>query len=243
MRTSDRTLWHQQPKLIERYIRRAAYRKTLALARRISRPRLQWSERERRTALVQAFNTIAEQAARSRRSGFEACTTVLNLSLFLLLAERDIQSVKVDALTHPDPWKRSICSRLVLLTIHELDLDKVAGKSLRQAFEDAKVPKPLRQEVADALEAVRGAQDRARKRFSSLRNSTIAHRDANALQQFRDIAELDGVEVLKDAAHFYEGIDKFMHVLPKLLMYVGTPPSLIQQISAQSRRRKRFISM
>jgi len=173
--------------------------------------------------------TLAHETARARRLGFNTNYVVLNLGLFFLIAERDIQAVKVDALTHPDAWHRALCARIMLLTIHELDLDKVAGNQLRHALDDAQVPDALRMEVAEALRVVRRAQERARKQFAYLRNSTIAHRDGDALRQHADIAEIDSLAVTKIAAEFYDGARIFVDMLPKLLAYLGTLPALASQ--------------
>jgi len=180
---------------------------------------------------------MAFETARAKRLGFEANFIVLNLGLFFLIAERDIQAVKIDALTHPDPWHRSLSARVMLLTIHELDLDKVAGGKLRHAFDEAQVPAALRSEVSEALRLVRKSQERAQKRFAYLRNSTIAHRDPDALRQHTDITDIDGLEVTRVAAEFYEGTHKFMDVLPRLMTYLGTMPALASQFVKRSERK------
>lgn len=238
----SRKLLQQRPEVVNRYVRLAVHRwmlsKAQALARNLSRPRLQWSERTRRRALASALETLSRETARAQRLGFEANTVVLNLGLFFLIAERDIQSVKIDALTHPDAWTRSVASRVMLLTIHELDIDKVAGNKLRQALDDCGTPDGLRQEVTDAMRAIRKAQSKAQREFTYLRNSTIAHRDANALQQYRDITEIDGLEVIKIAAEFYAGTNKFIEMIPKLLAQMASWQGMISQLTAQSTREE-----
>jgi hypothetical protein len=235
-----RKLLQQCKELVERYVRMAVRRKTTpiahALTRRFMRQKLRRSERKRQIALISALRTTADEAARSQQRGFEATTTVLNLGLFFLIAERDIQAVKIDALTHPDPWQRGLAARIMLLTIHELDIDKVAGIKLRQAFDDGNVPEELRDSVSDALRTVRKAQSRAQRQFAHLRNSTIAHRDPDAIQQYRDIIGIDGLEVSKVAVEFYAGAGKFIDVLPRLLTHLSTWPGMIGQLTARGER-------
>lgn len=242
MARPPRKLFQQRQELVNRYVRLAVnrwmMRKALALARRLSRPRLQWSERRRRLALVSALETVALETARARRLGFEANTVVLNLGLFFLIAERDIQAVKIDALTHPDAWTRGLAARVMLLTIHELDIDKVAGNKLRQALVDAETPESLRQEVTEAMRSIRKAQARAQRHFTYLRNSTIAHRDADALRQYRDIIEIDGLEVTRVAADFYAGTNKFIEMMPRLLAQLGSWKGMVGQLTAQSTRKR-----
>lgn len=238
MACQPRKLLQQRKELVERYVRLAVHkwmsRKSIALARRLSRPRLQWSERKRKKALVSALKTVALGAARARRLGFEASAAILNLGLFFLIAERDIQAVKVDALTHPDSWTRGLAARVMLLTIHELDIDKVAGNKLRQALNDGSTPEDMRQEATEAMRAIRRAQSRAQRQFAHLRNSTIAHRDPDALRQYRDIVEVDGLEITKIAADFYLGTDKFIAIIPRLLEHLSTWDGMIGQLKSQA---------
>lgn len=242
MASSSRKLLQQRPELVNRYVRIAVRRwmmpKMRAVARRVTRPRLQWSERKRGLVLVSTLETLALETARASRLGFEANTVVLNLALFFLIAERDIHAVKIDALTHPDAWTRGLAARVMLLTIHELDIDKVAGNKLRQALDDCQAPESLRQEVTEAMRTIRKAQARAQRQFAYLRNSTIAHRDADALQQYRDITEIDGLEVTTVAADFYAGTSKFIEIIPKLLVQMSTWQSMIGQLMAQKARKE-----
>lgn len=242
MSRPPRKLFQQRQELVNRYIRIAVHRwmmrKAQTLARRFSRLRLQWAERKRKAALVSVLETLALEAARARRLGFEANTVVLNLGLFFLIAERDIQAVKIDALTHPDAWNRGLAARVMLLTIHELDIDKVAGSKLRQALDDGKAPESLRQEVAEAMREIRKAQARAQRQFAYLRNSTIAHRDPDAIRQHRDIIEIDGLEVAKVVADVYAGTSKFIAMIPRLLAQLSTLQGMIGQLSAQGGRKE-----
>jgi len=70
MPRTRRKLLQQRKELVERYVRMAVRRKTApiahALARRLIRQRLRWSERKRKMALVSALRTTAEEAARLR---------------------------------------------------------------------------------------------------------------------------------------------------------------------------------
>src|ERR1700681_925810 len=121
-----RRLLQQPPELVQRWVRQKIFRSIPAIVRWKSRGRLSRAERERRKALIDAFNEIKDQAIRAEGSSFEARNTVLNLALFFLLAERDISCLKIDALTHPDEWTRKLYARVIILIIYELDLDKVS---------------------------------------------------------------------------------------------------------------------
>lgn len=231
-------LLQQEPRLIERYVRLLMHRTARRASRFIMRRVLPIKERERERVLVSTLAEFAKQAAKSRRYDFGSSAVLLNLALFFLIADKDIQTVKIDALTHPDPWRRSLCARVILLTIHELDMDKVAGNKLREALADAGIPEAARLQITQALRAVRNAQQKAQKQFAFLRNATIAHRDPDALLQYRSISGIDEMTVLRIASEFYEGTHLFLSVLPDLLLRVGTMSGLLNQLKARSSRQK-----
>ena len=240
-RTSSekRSLFKQKPELIRRFVRIFMIRKGReigqAIARRISRRKMRRTERNRLKALNSALEVCGREAMRARRNRLSAPESVLNLALYFLVAERDIQTVKIDALTHSDAWTRSLCARVILLTIHELELDKAGGSRLRQALDDTGVSSELRQEVASALRLVRVAQQKAQRQFASLRHSTIAHRDADAVSQYRKIAELDSLAIVQTAAEFYAGTHAFMAVMPRLIEHVGGIRGVIAQLVSQNK--------
>jgi hypothetical protein len=236
MTTPSGRLWKQERRLIERYWRLRMHKRATNASRFVMRRVLPMRERERQKALASALSQIARQAAKSRKYQFESSAVLFNLALFFLIAERDIQAVKIDALTHRDPWRRSLCARIILLTIHELDLDKAAGTKLRKALFDAGVTERARDRAKQALRKVRLAQQKAQKQFAFLRNSTIAHRDADAVLQYRAITELDEMKVLRIAAEFYDGTHLFLDVMPELLLSVGTMPGLFRQLKARPAR-------
>jgi hypothetical protein len=234
-----RKLLQQRPELIQRFIGIWWMRRLRPIGHRVARflARIRMSGRERRRyrQLLGAVKVAAKAARRARFHNLPASESIYNLALYFLIAELDIQSVKVDALTHPDPWRRSLCSRVILLTLHELDLDKAGGSRLRDALEQASVPDELRREVYASLRAVRTAQQKAQKQFSALRDSTIAHRDGDAIGQYRAITSIDSLEIINTGLEFYSGVGKFMGVMPRLILHVGGWEGVVSQVLSRSR--------
>lgn len=194
------------------------------VARFIMRRVLPFRERKRGLALQSALRRMAIETERSAERGFDTSTAVLNVALFFLIAERDIHAVKIDALTHPDPWRRSLCARIILLTIHEWDMDKVAGQKLRQALSVAGASEDMKKVAIAALRDVRNVQRKAQKEFAFLRNATIAHRDPDALAQYNAIVGLDEMKVIALATDFYAGANAFINLMPKLILQTSPGP-------------------
>ncbi len=222
----------ERPKpVIERWMSRKMTPKFYAVVRAYMRWKLPRTERARRKVLEAAFNETKDFAHRYEGSRYPAMSVLCNIGLYLLLAERDIQAVKIDALTHPDEWTRKLHARIILLTIYEWDADKVAGKKLRQALDTIQAPDELKQTAIKALRTLRAVQEKVTKQFAFVRNNAIAHRNPDALAQYRAIRDLKVEEVLNVAKEFYVGINQFMAVLPKLILASGTLPAILRQWS------------
>ena len=154
----------------------------------------------------------------------------VNIAVFFLLASRDIQSIKIDALTSNDPWKRGLLLRVILLTIHEWEMPKVASANkMNAAYEAAGISVELRKQMSEALRLMNKAQEKAQRLLYNTRNAAIGHRDADALLQYETIVGLDTMKTMEIVASFYTAADMFVKTLPNLILQAGSPSSLLRQ--------------
>ncbi len=233
-RTKKRKLLEQPQPVINRWfsikairITRPYIERTLRLYLRI---KLTFQERKRSAALTSALDTTIKELKKLNSEKFETLKIFLNLSLFFLIAEKDIQAVKVDALTHPDAWKRNLSLRVMLLVIHEWDMAKAApANKLKEAYEAAEISQDLRDEMKEAFRKINKAHKKAKQLLAHARHATIAHRDSDALLQYEIIIKLDAMETMSVAASFYEGADLFVETLPKIMLEAGSIHSLLKQ--------------
>lgn len=201
-------------------------------ARLFLRIKLVIQERKHSRALKSALETTIREFRKLDSSKFEELKIFFNLSLFFLMAEKDIQSVKIDALSHPDKWKRNLSLRVMLLTIHEWDMAKVApANKLNEAYETADICQEIRDDMTKSLRKINKAHSKAKKLLAQTRNATIAHRDTDAMLQYELISTLDTMEIMKITASFYEGADLFIQTLPRLILEAGSFSSLMKQYS------------
>lgn len=205
-------------------------------ARQISRAYMRWklprTERARKRTLEETFEALRYWAARYEDSRMSGVKTLLNIGLYLLIADRDIQALKIDALTHPDEWTRKLCARVILLTIYEWDADEVSGRRLHEALCLMQSPDSLKQEIVCSLRRLRKIQERAKKEFTDIRNTAIAHRDPNALKQYRAIRDLNVRDVWNIAMEFFSEINRFISVLTRLMHAGNNLDSYLRQWSA-----------
>ena len=207
--------------------------------RLIFRMKLIFQERKRSKALKSTFETTIREFRKLNSSKFEELKIFYNLSLFFLIAERDIQAVKIDALSHPDQWKRNLSLRVMLLVIHEWDMAKAApANKLNEAYEIAGISQEIRDEMTKSFRKINKAHLKAKQLLTYTRNATIAHRDADAMLQYKIISNLDLMETMKVAVSFYEGADLFIQTLPKLMLEAGSIQSLMKQYSKHEQPTK-----
>jgi hypothetical protein len=230
----DRRLGNQPKPVVQRWWRFRIRKAGRRLVRAIARWRLPRTERARKAALVSTFETVKSQAIKHENGKFVGVSTLFNIGLYLLIADRDIQAVKIDALTHPDEWTRKLHARIILLTIYEWDTDKVAGRQLKHAMELMLIPHELQREAIECLRELRLVQRKANKQFAFVRNAAIAHRDPNALVQYRAIRDLDVDAVFRLAVEFFAAVEKFTGVQTRLLIAGSTMQSFLNQWSAST---------
>jgi len=213
----------------KRYWRRRTGPAAKAIARRLMRLRLPKMERARVKALEAAFETTKHYAIKNEHGSFPAVKLFMNIGLYLLIAARDIQALKIDALTHPDEWTRKLNARIILLTIYEWDADKVTGRQLREAFDIVQAPESLRTRTVEVLRDLRLVQRKVAKEFLFVRNAAIAHRDPDALVQYRAIQDLSVEKVFVAAGDFFAAVDSFMPVLTNLMQISSSFPILLRE--------------
>lgn len=222
-----------QPKpVIQRWMRIKALGKGRVLARALMRLWLPHTERERRKALEQTFETTKHYAIKNENGKFRGVSTLINIGLYLLIAERDFQAVKIDALTHPHEWTRKLHARTILLTLYEWNAQRIYDDALC-ALKTIQVSEELKNQAIASLSLLRQVQGKLKRQFGNVRNMAIGHRDPDALIQYRLIRDLREDDVMAIAIEFYAASRKFLDVLTQLLLASSTLPALLRQWSAQ----------
>mgnify|MGYP000051834872 CR=1 FL=1 len=202
--------------------------------RRYSRIVLPIKEFRKNRELDRALATFKREAERASKTKNECVKTLMNMGLYYLVAEKDIQCVKIDALTHPDEWRRNLCLRVILLTIHEWNVSKVGTGNLKELFDRSNVSEGSQKELFFALRQLRKSQKEAATLLQSERNSVIAHRDPDALKQINMIESLDVKKVLHAAGLFYDSSSLFLAALPKVLQQAGSVEGLFSYMLRDS---------
>lgn len=229
-------LGEARPDAVNRWVRTKTKPAAEAFARRVMRPKLQWQQRAHIRALEDAIIETEKHASWMAAGGFTDSHVVFNVALHFLLAERDIQALKTDMLTHPDPWVRGLALRVTLLTIYEWDVHKVTGAEFQRALAALPLADEARAAMRGSLRAVGRIRDRIVKQFGDVRNHVIAHRDADALAQYRMLRRLNADDVLPLVVEFYDAVRMFIGALPEVIVAAGCTQTLFNQMLEKGAR-------
>jgi hypothetical protein len=183
--------------------------------------------------LNNAINTTVYQYRRIDESLFPALKQFFNIGLYFLLAERDVQALKADALAHPNETKRNIALRALLLTIYEWDMGKVTGKRMNNIYQITGMSDESKSSLVEALRKVKSARQEVLNRMCDARNNTIAHRDPNAIRQYEIISDLEIMDFESELTIFYVALDQLLRAMTPALREMGSAKSLFHQIINQ----------
>jgi len=162
--------------------------------------------------------------------------SIHRVSIFLLNANRDLQVSVADMLTSRNWWLRKFLARNMALLLYELDFSKVMGKQFRSAINFFSPPRAFRDELATNLKALRRLHATLRLEFERIRNNTIAHRDADAMRQYRMIRALDEMTIARRCGEFFETAEPLI----KQLIVLTTTSSELHHLLNQVIGRKAF---
>lgn len=223
------------PEVMRRWWRIWAIRNRNALGRRLSRRRILRETKANTEVLVSAYESMLYAYRSAEKLNLQHSMAVHRVSLYLLTVNRDIASIKVDLLTSHDWWLRKLLARNVALMIYEVDMQKVTGAKFRSAIDFFSPPKMLKKDLEGALTNLASVHAGAKSKLADIRNYTIAHRDADAMKQYRLIRNIDEIAVTKIAAEFFAAVNPVVPLLAELVKESGGMHHLLNQYVGKKR--------
>ena len=187
-------------------------------------------------AISEAINTTVTQHRKTNEELFPETKHFYNIGLYFLLAERDIQALKADALSHPNLTKRNMALRTLLLTIFEWDMGKVTGKKMSNIYNVTELSDSSKQSLVTSLKAVRKAREKIVKKFAETRHNSIAHREADAFRQYEIISELNIRNYSTELSEYYSAADQLLSAMTATLKEIGSMAGLMNQVIYSAKR-------
>lgn len=228
------------PQVIKRWWRIWAVRNGKVLGRKISRRKMLRAAKAASEALLAAYESTIHAYRGAEKLNLEHSMAVFRVGLYLLTVNRDIASIKVDLLTSHDWWLRKLLARNVALMIYELDMQKVTGANFRAAIDFFSPPKKLKIDLECALSNLACVHARAKSRFEDIRNYTIAHRDADAMKQYRLIRNIDEIAVSEIAVEFFSAVNPVVALLSELVRESSGMHHVLNQVVGKKRFKAPF---
>jgi len=224
------------PDVMRRWWRIWGIRNGNAFGRKLSRHRILRDTKSYTKELEAAFESVLYAYRGAERLNLQHSMAVHRVVLYLLTVNRDIATIKVDLLTSGDWWLRKLLARNVALMIYEVDLQKVTGAKFRSAIDFFSPTKKLKKDLEAALSNLASVHAGTKDKLSDIRNYTIAHRDADAIKQYRLIRNIDELVVAKIASDFFEATNPVVRLLSMLVKESSGMHHLLNQYIG----RKRF---
>jgi hypothetical protein len=185
--------------------------------------------------IEQAIASTVTQYKRIDESNYPATKEFFNISLYFLLAERDVQAMKADAFANPNKTKRNIALRTLLLTVFEWDMGKVTGRRMQFIYESTGLTEQAKFDVVSALKQLKKARKEIESQFSEIRHNAIAHRDPNAMKQFEIISDLEVMEFAPELTKFYVATDMLFKAMINAMLEMGSMKSLFHQLKYRAK--------
>ncbi|MCL1035972.1 hypothetical protein L2750_02195 [Shewanella submarina] len=197
--------------------------------------KLQKEFRAKDKVIQQTIETTVREHKKVDGNLFPATKLLLNISLYFLLAEHDMQALKADAFAHPNTTKRNIALRTLLLTIYELDMGKVTGKQMNQIYSIELLTDATRMNLVEAIKSLKKTRRIIESQLSEARHNTIAHREPDAILQYEIIRKLDIRNFEAALTDFYMAAGKLLAALTLSLNEANSKRGLLMQLIKKPR--------
>lgn len=230
-----RRLMSADPAVIRRWWQIWAIRNGNAVGRRLSRRRIFRDSKANSKALEAAYQSTLHAYRAAEKLNFQHSMSIHRVGLYLLTVNRDIAAIRVDLLTSKDWWLRKLLARNVALMIYETDMRKVTGGKFRSSIDFFSPPKKLKRDIEGALSNLASVHVGVKSKFEDIRNFTIAHRDADAMMQYRLIRNINETEVAKTAGEFFAAVNPVVRLLGELVSDSSGVHHLLNQYVGKKR--------
>lgn len=185
--------------------------------------------------VASTIETIKLRLDQCRKFRLTHSTTVFNVALYILLAERDFAQIRIDMVSTLDAERLQYVARQSGLLLYEVmdDLCAMLGKPFREALVFLDVPEPERKRISSTIkELVRFREAHHKFLYNDIRNVISGHRSQDALEFLRSVESLNYMEVFRLAAEFFEKLHPLISALTVLIQQTGKFQIMAKEMTA-----------
>lgn len=192
-------------------------------------------ERERLPVLDGAIETARGELVKARERGMIHAERVFNVSLFMLLVDRDFAVLRVDMVSSFEKWRLRFTARQVALLLYEScdDLSGMLGKDFRESVAFLGLSEGEMKELGEICSRL-GKFKTAHHQFLyvEVRNLVAGHRAQDAVLFLETVEHLDHLKVFELAAEFYAIIHPLTEFLIRAMARMGQMDITLKQLLA-----------
>lgn len=193
------------------------------------------SEQKRRPVLNHTINTLREQQLKCRDYGLSDLERVNNVSLYLLLVDRDFSFMKTEMVSTFDPQRLRFVARQQALLLWEGadDLTTLLGRDFRESLSTLRIGAAAISEfnaIVKRLHAFKSANHKFL--YSEVRNVVAGHRAQDSLEFLNKVEAIDPLVVFELGAQFYGFVDAMLEFLLRVTLHAGKLPVMMRQMLA-----------
>ena len=160
---------------------------------------------------------------------------VYNLSLYLLLLDRDFSFLKLEMVSTFNLPRLLFAARQQALLLYEAsdDLSELLGKPFRQSLAALGITET---DVGE-LNAVSKRLNSFKKSnhqflYNDIRNVAAGHRTQDSLEFLRKVEAIDPIQVFELGAEFFDIVRLLLDFLAKVTVHAGQPLNALRQLLA-----------
>lgn len=193
------------------------------------------SERKRGPVLNHTINTLREQQLKCQEYGLSDLQRVNNVSLYLLLVDRDFSFMKTEMVSTLDPQRLRFIARQQALLLWEAvdDLTTLLGREFRQSLSSLTIGDVAIGEfnaIAKRLHAFKSNNHKFL--YSEVRNVVAGHRAQDSLEFLNRVEAIDPLVVFELVVQFYDFVHAMSEFLLRVTSHAGKLPVMMRQMLA-----------
>jgi hypothetical protein len=193
------------------------------------------SERKRRPVLDRTINTLREQQLKCQKYGLSDLQRVNNVSLYLLLVDRDFSFMKTEMVSTFDPQRLRFVARQQALLLWEAadDLTTLLGREFRQSLSTLRIGDAAIGEFNAIVKRLHAFKSTNHKfLYSEVRNVVAGHRAQDSLEFLNKVEAIDPLVVFELGAQFYDFVHAMSEFLVRVTIHAGKLPVMMRQMLA-----------
>jgi hypothetical protein len=184
-----------------------------------------------RESAIEAMRQLLQSAA---NNGLPHVQKVSNLSLYLLLMDRDFAILKVDMVAATfDGRRMNFIARQMAVMIYEAtdDLKEMLGKDFRSSLTVLKTPQADFEELNRIHSRICCFANDHEKLLNELRNVVAAHREKDAIQYLKVCESLEPSEIFELGGDFHDILNELIRLLTRITRRVGKNSANVTNVS------------